>query len=146
MKKREAEKININDYGTDTKAPPKKEKKDRNANRGEKVSINDFDQTPKAPSPLTYEQVFQPKNRGKTPVPTHSEGKIICNNFHHCGYCWKKGCRYSGSHGKKLPDAEKKERRKYLADLAAKCNTESNARNAVVPAGNPIAESGTDQG
>ena len=56
------------------------------------------------------------------------------------GYCWGKGCRYSTSHGKKLSEAEKKERKKYLADLVAKYNVDNNTRNAVAPSGNPPGE------
>lgn len=91
VEKRAAEKPHSNDNGTESKAPPKKKlRKDRSANRGDKVSNNNFNQTLKAPILLTYEQVFHPKNRGKNPDPTHSDGTIICNNFHHHGYCWEK--------------------------------------------------------
>ena len=147
IKKRAAEKTTQNNNDSDPKVPPKKKpRKDRNANRGEKVNNNDFDQTLKAPSPLTYEQIFHPKNRGKTPAPTHTDGTIICNNFHHHGYCWEKGCRYSASHAKKLSEAEKQERRKYLTDLVSKYNMENNVQNAVVPGGNPPAQNGTNRG
>ena len=144
IKKRTAERATTYESGTDPKAPPKKKPRKDRKGRGDKVSNNDFDKALKAPSPLTYKQAFHPKNRRKTPAPTHSDGTIMCNNFRHHGYCWEKECKYSASHGKKLSDTEKKECKKYLADLVAKYNVENNTTNAVVPSGNPP-ENGEEQ-
>ena len=122
---------------------PEKKKQKTKRDKGRKIVNQNQCQELLCPAPLTYEQLFHPANRGGVKNKPHADGTIKCNNFHHHGYCWEKGCRYAGSHGKKLSDAEKEDSKEFLARLVKKYNEKHNLQKAVVPPGNPPQSEGT---
>lgn len=128
--------------GTSDVSQPDKKKQKVRQERGKKIENPDVVKELMVPSPLTYEAVFHSHIRYKVPTTNHEDGVGKCNNYHHRGYCWEKGCRYSGSHGKVLSEKEKGESKNYLAALLAKYNAKNNSQNPVVPAGNPPNDTG----
>ena len=122
-----------------------KKKKKVLQERGNKVENQNVKKELLVPSPLTYDSVFHPHIRYKVPTTSHEDGVGKCNNYHHRGYCWEKGCRYSCSNGKVLSGKEVEDSKKYLAALLAKYNAKNNSQNHVVPAGDPPRGTGEKQ-
>ena len=85
---------------------PDKKKQKIQKDRGNRIENTKIFQELKVPAPLTYEKVFHPHIRYKVETADHQDGTAKCNNYHHRGWCWDKGCKYSGSHGKSLCEAE----------------------------------------
>lgn len=134
--KRPAPQANGGSGGGAQPQPDKKRQKVRQE-RGKKIENEKVIQELMVPNPLTYEAVFHPHIRYKVPTTPHEDGVGKCNNYHHRGYCWEKGCRFAGSHGKTLTGKEKDDSKKYLAALMAKYNSKNNSNNPVVPTGDP---------
>lgn len=120
---------------------PDKKKQRQKKDRGKRIDNNNKVSELMVPSPLTYEKVFHPEYRKKL-SGKHEDGTPICNNYHHRGYCWEKGCKYAGSHGKVLSATEVESSRKFLGQVLANYNAANNVENPVVPAGNPPSGTG----
>lgn len=88
--------------------------------RGKKIENTNAITELLVPAPLTYAAAFHPHIRYKILTTPHEDGVSECNNYHHRGYWWEKGCYFAGSHGKTLSDSEKEYSKKYLAALLPK--------------------------
>ena len=108
------------------KEGPERKKRNTREEKGKKIENPDVCQDLMVPAPLTYGQVFHPQNRKKVKAANHADGTTKCNNYHHQGFCWEKGCNYAGSHGKKLSEEEKSASKKQLEELVKRYNDRKN--------------------